>query len=114
MIIKLNSEKSHSQQIYDDVVGGISSGKYSENSYLPPAGSLARDLKIPKREVLSAYSKLQEHGYGEWKDDGLLLVNPKESGAKAIRNAVQYARKCNLTDAEISNAFEKTLNGGVV
>jgi DNA-binding transcriptional regulator YhcF (GntR family) len=66
----MKSEKSIYQQIYDNIITGIVSGKLREGTILPSARQLSASLGINFHTVNKAYNIL--------KNDGFLILNRKK------------------------------------
>jgi GntR family transcriptional regulator len=68
--INMKSEKSIYQQIYDNIISGIVSGKLRDGTILPSARQLSASLGINFHTVNKAYNIL--------KNDGFLILNRKK------------------------------------
>jgi len=68
--INMKSEKSIYQQIYDNIITGIVSGKLRDGTILPSARQLSASLGINFHTVNKAYNIL--------KNDGFLILNRKK------------------------------------
>ena len=81
MIIKIDTyaEKPIYEQLRDNIILGIASGKLAESESLPSARSLAADLGVNFHTVNKAYDALRTDGYIVMDRRTTAIIAPKKS-----------------------------------
>ncbi|MCQ2533146.1 MAG: GntR family transcriptional regulator [Clostridia bacterium] len=104
------------EQVVLQIKQSIISGELKENEPLPSVRSFANELKISALTVKKSYDRLEEegfvitvHGKGTYvapTNKQLAIEARRKNVEEDFSMAVQKARECGMTDAEIKEILE--------
>lgn len=80
------------QQVCDQVVAAVRTGRLLPGSHLPPVRRLAADLSLSPHTVAKAYRQLEAEGHVETRGRNGTVVLEPAGGAVAADDAVLAAR----------------------
>lgn len=108
------------QQIYNEVVKGISLGLLLPQEKLATVRELATNLGINPNTVSKAYQLLEQNGYiysavgkGSFvADSSVKLAGLKESTVKTLRSTLKEAEKLGVTRQEVIELVDETYAKG--
>ena len=107
------------EQIVTQVKAKIMNGELKEQTMLPSARTLAKEIKVSALTVKKAYDALDEegfivtvHGKGSFvtlANQGILLEEKKKEVEADFDMAIRKGRSCGMSDQELTELFQIVL-----
>ena len=119
IIISNSSMQPIYEQIVTQVKAKIMNGELKEQTMLPSARTLAKEIKVSALTVKKAYDALDEegfivtvHGKGSFvtlANQGILLEEKKKEVEADFDMAIRKGRSCGMSDQELTELFQIVL-----
>jgi GntR family transcriptional regulator len=120
--IDINDPAPPSAQLIAQLKAAIQRGRVRPGDPLPSIRQLANDLALNEKTVAKAYRTLERHAVIQTRGYRGSVVHPdaaancqidfSESALERLRDTIAELRAEGVTDSEIRNAFNRSLNGG--
>lgn len=107
------------EQICTQIKGNILSGELKQEEMLPSVRTLAKELRVSALTVKKSYDTLEQegfvitvHGKGSFVagiNQALCMEEKRKEIEADFEKAIQKARSCGMTEAELRELFELIL-----